>query len=65
MLFEVMEKAFEIAEYTKADIEKKFFALYNAFHYGATTPRSEYPFAVKGAGRNIYINDVKSKNIFL
>ena len=32
---EVMVKAFEIAGYTKADIENKFPALYNAFHYGA------------------------------
>jgi len=32
---EVMVKAFEIAGYTQADIEKKFPALYNAFHYGA------------------------------
>ena len=32
---EVMEKAFEIAGYTKEDVEKKFPALYNAFHYGA------------------------------
>jgi aspartyl-tRNA synthetase len=32
---EVMIKAFEIAGYAKADIEKKFPALYNAFHYGA------------------------------
>ena len=32
---DVMEKAFEIAGYTKEDIEKKFSALYNAFHYGA------------------------------
>ena len=32
---EVMIKAFEIAGYTKADIEAKFSALYNAFHYGA------------------------------
>jgi aspartyl-tRNA synthetase len=30
-----MVKAFEIAGYTKADIENKFPALYNAFHYGA------------------------------
>jgi aspartyl-tRNA synthetase len=34
-LHEVMVKAFEIAGYTKADIENKFPALYNAFHYGA------------------------------
>ena len=32
---EVMIKAFEIAGYTKSDIEKKFSALWNAFHYGA------------------------------
>jgi len=32
---EVMIKAFEIAGYTQADIEKKFSALFNAFHYGA------------------------------
>ncbi len=32
---DIMEKAFEIAGYTKEDIEKKFSALYNAFHYGA------------------------------
>ena len=32
---EVMLKAFEIAGYTQEDIEKKFPALYNAFHYGA------------------------------
>ena len=32
---EVMVKAFEIAGYTQADIEKKFPALYRAFHYGA------------------------------
>jgi aspartyl-tRNA synthetase len=32
---EVMVKAFEIAGYTQADIEKKFSALYNAFHFGA------------------------------
>jgi len=32
---EVMLKAFELAGYTQADIEKKFPALYNAFHYGA------------------------------
>ena len=31
----VMTKAFEIAGYTQADIEKKFPALWNAFHYGA------------------------------
>jgi aspartyl-tRNA synthetase len=32
---EVMIKAFELAGYNKTDIEKKFPALYNAFHYGA------------------------------
>jgi len=32
---EVMIKAFEIAGYTQADIESKFSALFNAFHYGA------------------------------
>jgi aspartyl-tRNA synthetase len=32
---EVMARAFEIAGYTQADIEKKFPALYNALHYGA------------------------------
>jgi len=32
---EVMTKAFEIAGYTQADIERKFPALWNAFHYGA------------------------------
>jgi len=32
---EVMVKAFDIAGYTHADIENKFPALYNAFHYGA------------------------------
>jgi len=32
---EVMTKAFEIAGYTQDDIEKKFPALWNAFHYGA------------------------------
>jgi aspartyl-tRNA synthetase len=32
---DVMLKAFEIAGYTKEDIEAKFSALYNAFHYGA------------------------------
>jgi len=31
---EVMIKAFEIAGYTQADLEKKFSSLYNAFHYG-------------------------------
>jgi aspartyl-tRNA synthetase len=34
---EVMIKAFETAGYAQADIEKKFPALYNAFHYGAPT----------------------------
>jgi len=32
---EVMIKAFEIAGYTQADVESKFSALFNAFHYGA------------------------------
>jgi len=32
---EVMTKAFEIAGYTQSDIENKFPALWNAFHYGA------------------------------
>ena len=32
---DVMLKAFEIAGYTKKDIEEKFSALYNAFQYGA------------------------------
>jgi len=32
---EVMVKAFEIAGYTQNDIETKFSALFNAFHYGA------------------------------
>jgi aspartyl-tRNA synthetase len=32
---EVMVKAFELAGYTQTDIEQKFPALYNAFHYGA------------------------------
>ncbi|MDR2090485.1 MAG: aspartate--tRNA ligase [Clostridiales bacterium] len=32
---DVMLKAFELAGYTKEDIEKKFSALYNAFQYGA------------------------------
>jgi aspartyl-tRNA synthetase len=32
---DVMIKAFEIAGYTQADIENKFSALFNAFHYGA------------------------------
>jgi aspartyl-tRNA synthetase len=32
---EVMVKAFELAGYAQADVEKKFPALYNAFHYGA------------------------------
>lgn len=32
---EVMVKAFEIAGYSKNEIEEKFSALYNAFHYGA------------------------------
>jgi aspartyl-tRNA synthetase len=32
---EVMIKAFEIAGYAQADVEKKFPALFNALHYGA------------------------------
>ncbi|MCL2433281.1 MAG: aspartate--tRNA ligase [Clostridia bacterium] len=32
---DVMVKAFELAGYTRDDIEKKFAALYNAFQYGA------------------------------
>ena len=32
---DIMIKAFEIAGYTKEDIESKFSALFNAFHYGA------------------------------
>ena len=32
---DVMLKAFEIAGYTRNDIESKFSALFNAFHYGA------------------------------
>ncbi|MCL2084490.1 MAG: Asp-tRNA(Asn)/Glu-tRNA(Gln) amidotransferase GatCAB subunit C, partial [Oscillospiraceae bacterium] len=32
---DIMVKAFEIAGYTKDDIENKFPALFNAFHYGA------------------------------
>jgi aspartyl-tRNA synthetase len=32
---EVMIKAFEIAGYKQEDLEKKFSALFNAFHYGA------------------------------
>lgn len=32
---EIMVKAFEIAGYTKADVENRFAALFNAFHYGA------------------------------
>jgi aspartyl-tRNA synthetase len=32
---EVMEKAFEIAGYSRSDIVNKFAALYEAFHYGA------------------------------
>jgi len=32
---DVMVKAFEIAGYTRADVEGKFAALFNAFHYGA------------------------------
>ena len=30
-----MTKAFELAGYQKEDIEKKFKALFNSFHYGA------------------------------
>ncbi len=32
---DIMLKAFELAGYTKEDIETKFSALFNAFHYGA------------------------------
>jgi len=32
---DVMVKAFEVAGYTQADIEREFSALFNAFHYGA------------------------------
>ncbi len=32
---DIMVKAFEIAGYTKADVESKFSALFEAFHYGA------------------------------
>ena len=32
---EIMVKAFEIAGYTKQDVENRFAALFNAFHYGA------------------------------
>ncbi len=32
---DVMVKAFEIAGYTKEDVENKFGSLFNAFHYGA------------------------------
>lgn len=32
---EIMVRAFEIAGYTKKDVEQEFPALYNAFHYGA------------------------------
>ena len=32
---EIMLKAFEIAGYTQKDVEDKFAALFNAFHYGA------------------------------
>ena len=32
---EIMVKAFEIAGYTKQDVEEKFAALFNAFQYGA------------------------------
>ena len=32
---DLMVKAFEIAGYSRADVENKFAALFNAFHYGA------------------------------
>ena len=32
---DVMIKAFEMAGYTAQDVEEKFGALFNAFHYGA------------------------------
>ncbi|MDR3305736.1 MAG: aspartate--tRNA ligase [Clostridiales Family XIII bacterium] len=32
---DIMVKAFEIAGYTEKDVEEKFGALYNAFHFGA------------------------------
>ena len=32
---DLMVKAFEIAGYTRADVEGKFKAMFNAFHYGA------------------------------
>lgn len=32
---EIMVKAFEIAGYSRADVESRFAALFNAFHYGA------------------------------
>jgi aspartyl-tRNA synthetase len=32
---EIMVKAFEIAGYTRADVQSRFAALFNAFHYGA------------------------------
>ena len=32
---EIMTKAFEIANYTEEEIQRKFGAMYNAFHYGA------------------------------
>ena len=32
---ELMVKAFEIAGYSRADVENKFGALFRAFHYGA------------------------------
>ena len=32
---EIMEKAFEIAGYTKEELETRFKSLYTAFHYGA------------------------------
>ena len=31
----IMEKAFEIAGYTKEELETRFKSLYTAFHYGA------------------------------
>jgi len=44
---EVMVKAFGLAGYTQADIEKKFPALYNALHYGAP-PHAAWPPALTG-----------------
>ena len=32
---DIMEKAFEMAGYSKSDLENRFSALFNAFHYGA------------------------------